>query len=654
MSTRRLILGFTLSGLCLAVPTAADAAVYCVGAPPGCSGTATTLSGAISSATGAGSPEDDTIVLGSGTFSAADLQVNTNPNGSLLIVGQGSTGGAASVLTRTTAEAGPRIDDADTTLRGVRVVIPDSLSFDRGLTLYRGVADQVAVVDGASDFANAGVIIGEGAVLQASSVALSGGNSIGVESFPTGDATVRDSVLGACTGVLGHTPGTMTVERTGANGTTAFASLSGSMVVDSSAATLVDSAGCTSPFHTAAELVGDGSSARALTLRNVTAVAKTPGFRGVRLRRDSGAAAMTADVHSSVFADVDDTLLISAGSAPDPTATFSASAIDPAGSASEAGTGADPNFDDPVRGFADQGGGDYRLLHGSALIDRGEAAAGGSATDLAGLARVVDGKPGVNGATARRDIGAYEYQPGLPTVAAGADPSTATTGQAVTFSATGSSGDPGEGVSYHWSFSDGTSADGATVQKPFATAGGKTATVTATDDSGFTATAGAAVTITDPPAAPAASGGDGTQAPSGGAGGASAGGSGGGGSGPAGGPVVLRIGFVGSASRLDRRGRAPVRLTCPADAAGGCAGTLVIDTGSRVRVGRKRKVARLGSTRFTLAPGQTGTVPVRFSTLGRRLAGARRGVKVHAVATAKDDIGSRGRIARNLVVKRRR
>src|SRR5215208_4730963 len=90
MRPRRLILGLALFGLCLGVPTAADAAVYCVGGPPGCSGTATTLSGAITSATGAGSPEDDTIVLGTGTFPAADLQVNTNPNGSLLIVGQGS------------------------------------------------------------------------------------------------------------------------------------------------------------------------------------------------------------------------------------------------------------------------------------------------------------------------------------------------------------------------------------------------------------------------------------------------------------------------------------------------------------------------------------------------------------------------------------
>jgi hypothetical protein len=439
----------------------------------------------------------------------------------------------------------------------------------------------------------------------------------------------------------------MTVERTRSNGTTAFSSLAGSMVVDSSAATLIDPAACTSPFHTGAELIGDGTSARTLTLRNVTAVAKTAGFRGVRLRRDSGAAAMTADVHSSVFADVDDTLLISAGSAPDPTATFSASGIDPAGSASEAAAGAEPNFDDPVRGFVDQGGADYRLLHSSALIDRGEAAGGGSATDLAGLARVVDGKPSVNGATARRDVGAYEYQPGLPTVAASADPLTATTGQAVTFSATGSSGDPGEGVSYHWTFSDGTSADGATVQKPFATAGGKTATVTATDDSGFTATAGAAVTITEPPAQ---TGGGETQSPAG----AGDGGAGGGGGQPGGGgPVVLRIGFASSSLRLDRRGRAPVRLSCPASAVGGCAGTLVLQTASRVKVGRKRKIARLGTARFTIAPGQTKTVPVRFSSLGRRLAGARRGVKVHAVATAKDDAGSRGRIAKNLTVRRR-
>jgi len=70
-------------------------------------------------------------------------------------------------------------------------------------------------------------------------------------------------------------------------------------------------------------------------------------------------------------------------------------------------------------GFADAAGLDFRLVAGSPLIDAGEPgalAAGQSTVDLAGLARLVDG----NGdGEARRDIGAYEYQPPAPPAGGG-------------------------------------------------------------------------------------------------------------------------------------------------------------------------------------------------------------------------------------------
>src|SRR5215213_166476 len=327
----------------LLAPAAADAATYCVGSPPGCSGTSTTLSAAITTATGAGSPEDDVIRIGSGTFAGADLQVPSNANGSLLIVGQGASGGAATVFTRTTAEAPPNISDAEATIQDLRVEVPAGANFDNGMFLSRGRADRIVVAESSGNN-NSGVTMALGAVLNASAVAMGGNNGIAVQAFNVGDATVQDSTLGACIGVAGGTDGTTSVLRTKVSATTAFYSFGGSMSVDSSAATLVRPAACTFASGAAAELSGDGTTVRSLNVRNVTAVAKTPGFAGLRLRRDSGTASMSAAVRSSLFANVDDALVIT-GSAPLPTAQFSASGIEPAGSASEASPGDEPNFD---------------------------------------------------------------------------------------------------------------------------------------------------------------------------------------------------------------------------------------------------------------------------------------------------------------------
>jgi hypothetical protein len=60
--------------------------------------------------------------------------------------------------------------------------------------------------------------------------------------------------------------------------------------------------------------------------------------------------------------------------------------------------------------FADPLLGDYHLLSSSPLIDAGDPAAG-AGTDLDGKPRVVDGD---GDGIARRDMGAFEYQTGLP------------------------------------------------------------------------------------------------------------------------------------------------------------------------------------------------------------------------------------------------
>ncbi len=78
--------------------------------------------------------------------------------------------------------------------------------------------------------------------------------------------------------------------------------------------------------------------------------------------------------------------------------------------------------------WLDAANGDYRLTAASPLIDRGAArAAAQGETDRAGNPRVVDGNG--DGATAR-DIGAYEYLPPQPSIAA---PPTTATPQPTTF-----------------------------------------------------------------------------------------------------------------------------------------------------------------------------------------------------------------------------
>jgi PKD repeat protein len=144
--------------------------------------------------------------------------------------------------------------------------------------------------------------------------------------------------------------------------------------------------------------------------------------------------------------------------------------------------------------FVDAANGNFHLAGGS-LLDAGSAGPVGTATDLDGLSRLVDGD--CDG-TARVDPGAYETQHPAPVVAAAADPVAALTGQALTFSGSGA-------ATYAWSFDDGATADGASVSHAFTTAGTHTATLTGRDGAGCAATAGVTVTIAQaPPAAGAA------------------------------------------------------------------------------------------------------------------------------------------------------
>jgi hypothetical protein len=261
-------------------------------------------------------------------------------------------------------------------------------------------------------------------------------------------------------------------------------------------------------------------------------------------------------------------------------------------------SGLDPKLRD-VRG-------DMRPGFDSPLVDHGVP--GGllsteSPFDLALLPRLVDG----NGdGTARRDIGAFEYQRAAPEVTASATPATAGQNQAITFNATATDSDPEETPgAITWSFDDGATATGESVQHAFAAAGPHTAIASASDPAGVTGTGAATVTVTD------------TTAP------------------------ALRI------SRrlvtLTRKGVARVALTCPGDEVSGpCQGRLTLRTVRRLERpgGAVAKRIRLGSRRFSIQAGRTVKVRIKLSKANRRLVAALRRVRLAAAASVHDQAGN--------------
>jgi len=152
------------------------------------------------------------------------------------------------------------------------------------------------------------------------------------------------------------------------------------------------------------------------------------------------------------------------------------------------GPGADSVNADPL--FVGAAVGDYRIPFNSPALNTGNPAALGlldSTTDLAGQPRVVGG---------RRDIGAFEYQHQPPTASIAQDLTSAITGQPVHFNGTGSADpDPGDTLSYSWSFDDGAKASTPTVQHAFTTAGAHVVQLTVTDPTGLSASASASVHV---------------------------------------------------------------------------------------------------------------------------------------------------------------
>ena len=597
-------------------PAASSAAeqTFCVD-DPGCSGTPEASVAAALAAAQANGPERDRIRVGPGTFPAAG-SLTDSPTNPVLIEGAGET---FTTLTRSPVMNASVLvlSNAQSNVSKLGVHIPAGQTGMNGIVLVGGAsADRVFVSSPPALTDATGVVVGNGSALRESAIGLPNTTAAANDGIVTrDDAVVESGFVQATRGVLIERSGTLVrgvrilagigVEFVG------FTSADATATVENTQVTGTEPP---APADVAIKATGpDATHSVTLSARHVTLVGPGGG-NGFWASGESAASNPTAtlNVLDSVVRGYTADLRASAGVMGNASLSIDDSAFDFSkvtsnnlmkatinpGPHNLSLSGFDPGLID-VRG-------DMRPAFDSALVDRGVP--GGllsteSPFDLALQGRLVDG----NGdGTARRDMGAFEYQRAAPEVTAAAAPATAGQGQAITFKATATDSDPQEMPgAITWVFDDGATATGASVQHSFAAAGTHTATASATDPAGVTGTGAATVIVSD------------TTAP------------------------ALRISR--RAVRLTRRGVAAVALRCPVDEVSGpCQGRLTLRTVRKLERPRSAvaKRIRLGSRRFSIPAGRTVKVRVKLSKANRRLVTALRRLRVGALAAVHDQAGN--------------
>jgi Ca2+-binding RTX toxin-like protein len=95
---------------------------------------------------------------------------------------------------------------------------------------------------------------------------------------------------------------------------------------------------------------------------------------------------------------------------------------------------------------------------------------------------------------------------------------------------------------------------------------------------------------------------------------------------------------------------AKIRVSCPASEAGGCKGTLVLQTARTVSLGGTRFHAIVASKRYTLNSGQAKTLKVRLPK-GVRAVSRRGTLSLNAITTNRDAAGNLAQRSSRLAVK---
>jgi hypothetical protein len=599
---RARLVGLVVIASSLAPAALAHADTYCVNTT-GCDALhdeGSSFSQALDDAKNHAGP--DTIMLGSAPITTATGFTYVSPD-AVTIVGAGGRAFGQSRTSISDTSASPNshtvlkvVSAQPSTISGLGVMVPSGSS-NVGIDTNGSVND--VAVEGASpqSAVPVAVLLEAGGALIDSDVDMPTAGTATVGVFVTGlGARVDGSTIEAARGVLTPTgaggPVSATVRHSEiVTSTVALSIDAGDFVVEDSVLrnTLDNSSG-----HEGVR-VGAPNVDTSVALNHVTMVGPpSPTGSGLRVVIASSHTAALS-FRNSVLVGYGASLVRSASSSG--AANITTDYSDYSGpTTSDTGPGSitETNHLTAAPGFLSVS--DFHLRADSPLIDAGDPAAlgsGESATDLSGQPRITDG----NGdCSARRDVGAYEFQPGprAPRAVATALPVTALVGAPVSFDASASCDPDGDALTYAWAFDDGAAATGATASHSFTTPGSHFGIVTVTDPAGRSASATASVLVTKPPPAPA--------------------------------PTFAGVTIAKQTVRVSKRGVAAVKVKCPAStAAGPCAGRLTL-------VGRKAS--------FRVATGKTKKVAVKLSKATLKALRKKGRIKTTATARAHDAKGT--------------
>lgn len=406
--SRWLAVGVVTLTIAAALPTAASATDYCVFPNTGCGGkNVASFSEALNLADDA--PDADRILLGafkyvSPTTGGFDYSKTGAP---VEIVG---TGAGQTILTAPSGASNVLrlFGSASSSVQDLRIELPANAAHQSSGLSTDGVARRIDVVeDQAQQYDRNGVHLENGGRIEDARVTLSGVRSTAVWT-DVGRGTVHGSTVSAYVGVAATHGATIERSRLLAPGV-AVAAGPGVTTVNSSIMHVFGQPGV---GLLAQPLPGWGDVT--INADGVTIVG--PGHTNQR------AAFASTYWAPALNADINLTNSIVRGSKLEATATgaghariaVSYSDLDPSANDVNGSPNASITLSKTSNvgdaGFADPKLLDHHLLPSSPLIDAGDpnAAAG---SDLDGKPRIVDG----NGdGTARRDMGAFEYQTGLP------------------------------------------------------------------------------------------------------------------------------------------------------------------------------------------------------------------------------------------------
>jgi hypothetical protein len=409
----------------LVLPAGANAATFCVNkptcTPQGGGSSLSDLQAAIAAAGGGGFPGQDRIEVGAGTYANGPFTAGAgNP---VVLVGEGS---GSTILRRNTSGPNENV---------LRLVEPASSASDlgidltnggdnlTGLLLAGGQATRIAVTEStATGNGRIGVALAQpGSTLNDSTISLpTSANTVGVagQSGQMAPVTVQRSTVSAKTGISSF--GGLTAQRVRVTAEFLGAFAQGALTVDHGTVRMIGNGSAVSASSFASALNALPAS---ITARHVTAVGPGVGTGvgiGGQCVEQGGIqypAPAQATIRNSIVRGFANDLVRSGGTCPDGIQTAPAtvdvaySVFDPAKRIS-AGPGVitegagNQNVDPQL---TDVGGGNFKPVQGSPVIDTGDPAApsaGELTVDLDGNARVQDG----NGdGAARRDIGAFEH-----------------------------------------------------------------------------------------------------------------------------------------------------------------------------------------------------------------------------------------------------